>query len=124
VIRIPRQRYILEADRARPEDIYEVFMEPPVERIDQRYTLDQVRYSAPLRDRMPRVDLDVTFARARGSSRPSRSTGWARSPRASTAPSSETRARCSWSKATPTRSARTSTICRSRTAAPKPWRWR
>jgi outer membrane protein OmpA-like peptidoglycan-associated protein len=61
VIRIPRQRYILEAERARPEEIYEVFMEPPVERIDERYTLEQVRYSAPLRDRMPRVDLDVTF---------------------------------------------------------------
>jgi len=61
VIRIPRQRYILEAERARPEEIYEVFMEPPVERIEGRYTLDQVRYSAPLRDRMPRVDLDVTF---------------------------------------------------------------
>ena len=29
--------------------------------IDQPYTLDQVRFSAPLRDRMPRVDLDVTF---------------------------------------------------------------
>ena len=36
-------------------------MAPPVERIDQRYTLDQVRFSAPLRDRMPRVDLDVNF---------------------------------------------------------------
>ena len=33
----------------------------PVEVIDQPYTLDQVRFSAPLRDRMPRVDLDVNF---------------------------------------------------------------
>ena len=61
MIRIPRERYIVEAEGARPEDIYSVFMEPPVERIDRRYTLDQVRFSAPLRDRMPRVDLDVTF---------------------------------------------------------------
>lgn len=61
VVRMPRERYILEAERARPEQIYEVFMEPPVERIDTRYSLEQVRYSAPLRDRMPRVDLDVTF---------------------------------------------------------------
>jgi len=39
-----------------------VFTAPPVERIDRHYTLDQVRYSAPLRERMPRVDLDtVTF---------------------------------------------------------------
>ncbi|MBC8105585.1 MAG: OmpA family protein [Anaerolineae bacterium] len=61
VIRIPRERYILEADRARPADIYEVFIAPPVERLERRYTLDQVRYSAPLRERMPRVDLDITF---------------------------------------------------------------
>ena len=61
MIRIPRDRYIVEAEGARPEDIYGVFMEPPVERIDRRYTLDQVRFSAPLRDRMPRVDLDVNF---------------------------------------------------------------
>jgi outer membrane protein OmpA-like peptidoglycan-associated protein len=61
VIRIPRERYILDAERARPEEIYQVFEEPPVEIIDQPYTLDQIRYSAPLRDRMPRVDLDVTF---------------------------------------------------------------
>jgi outer membrane protein OmpA-like peptidoglycan-associated protein len=61
VIRMPRERYILEADRAGRDDIYAVFMAPPVERIGQAYTLDQVRYSAPLRDRMPRVDLDVTF---------------------------------------------------------------
>jgi outer membrane protein OmpA-like peptidoglycan-associated protein len=61
VIRIPRDRYILDADRARPGEIYQVFMEPPVERIDDRYTLEQVRFSAPLRDRMARVDLDITF---------------------------------------------------------------
>jgi outer membrane protein OmpA-like peptidoglycan-associated protein len=61
IIRIPRERYILDAGRARPEDIYGVFEEPPIEQIDQRYTLDQVRFSAPLRDRMPRVDLDINF---------------------------------------------------------------
>jgi outer membrane protein OmpA-like peptidoglycan-associated protein len=61
VIHIPRERYILDADRARPADIYGVLMEPPVEVIDQPYTLGQVRYSAPLRDRMPRVDLDINF---------------------------------------------------------------
>jgi len=61
VIRIPREHYIVDAGRARPDDIYGVFMAPPVEIIDQPYTLDQVRFSAPLRDRMPRVDLDVTF---------------------------------------------------------------
>lgn len=61
VIRIPRDRYIVDADRADEAVIYEVFEAPPVERIERRYTLDQVRYSEPLRARMPRVDLDITF---------------------------------------------------------------
>jgi OOP family OmpA-OmpF porin len=62
VVRIPRERYIVEAERARPADIYEVLTAAPVERIERHYTLDQVRYSAPLRERMPRVDLDtITF---------------------------------------------------------------
>ena len=34
----------------------------PSNHIERPYTLDEVRYSAPLRDRMPRVDLNtVTF---------------------------------------------------------------
>jgi len=61
VVRIPRERYILDADSASLADIYGVLEEPPVEVIDQPYTLDQVRYNAPLRDRMPRVDLDLNF---------------------------------------------------------------
>ncbi|HVZ50578.1 MAG TPA: OmpA family protein [Pseudolabrys sp.] len=61
VIRIPRERYIVELDRAQPAMIYDVFVAPPVERIERRYTLEQVRFSAPLRERMPRVDLDINF---------------------------------------------------------------
>ncbi len=61
VIGIPRERYIVEAERARPEDVYEVFTAPPVQRMERRYTLDEVRYTPALRDRMPRVDLDITF---------------------------------------------------------------
>ena len=61
VIRIPRERYILDADRADPAAIYGVLAEPPVEVIDQPYTLEQVRFNAPLRDRMPRIDLDINF---------------------------------------------------------------
>ena len=60
-IRIPRERYILEASEAREPAIYDVFIAPPVERIDRRYTVDQVRYSEPLRAYMPRVDLDINF---------------------------------------------------------------
>jgi len=61
VIHIPRERYIVELDRARPQMVYEVLEAPPVETVEQTYTVDQVRYSAPLRQRMPRVDLDINF---------------------------------------------------------------
>lgn len=59
VVRIPRERYILESERARPEDVYEVLSAPPVERIERAYSLDEVRYSPAVRDRMPRVDIDT-----------------------------------------------------------------
>ena len=61
VIGIPRDRYIVDADHADEAGIYGVFIAPPVERIDRRYTLDDVRYSESLRDFMPRVDLDIEF---------------------------------------------------------------
>jgi outer membrane protein OmpA-like peptidoglycan-associated protein len=59
VVRIPRERYIVEAERASPEIIYETLMAAPVERIEHGYTLEQVRYSQPLRDRMSRIDVDT-----------------------------------------------------------------
>jgi len=59
VIRIPRERYILETERASERDIYEVLIAPPVERIDRRYTLDEIRYSPRVRERMSRVDIDT-----------------------------------------------------------------
>jgi len=59
VIRIPRERYILETERASERDIYDVLVAPPVERIDRRYTLDEIRYSPSVRERMSRVDIDT-----------------------------------------------------------------
>jgi len=62
VIRIPRERYIVEDDQASPALLYETLIAPPLERIERRYSLDEIRYTAPLRDRMRRIDLDtVTF---------------------------------------------------------------
>ncbi len=62
MIRIPRDRYIVDLEGASPELLYETLMAPPVDVIERPYTLDEIRYSAPLRDRMPRIDLDtVTF---------------------------------------------------------------
>jgi outer membrane protein OmpA-like peptidoglycan-associated protein len=62
VVRIPRDRYIVEAEMADRALIYETLMAPPVEALDRDYTLDEIRYNAALRDRMRRVDIDtVTF---------------------------------------------------------------
>jgi hypothetical protein len=61
-IRIPRERYILEAENAPFETVYETLTAPPVERLRRRYSLDEIRYSPQVRARMPRVDIDtLTF---------------------------------------------------------------
>jgi len=59
VVRIPRERYIVETERASEADIVEAFTAPPVERVERAYTLDEIRRSQPLRERMRRVDLDT-----------------------------------------------------------------
>jgi OmpA-OmpF porin, OOP family len=62
VIRIPREHYIVDAEYARPDDIYYALWGAPVDYIQRPYTLDEIRYSFPLRERMPSVDLNtVTF---------------------------------------------------------------
>jgi outer membrane protein OmpA-like peptidoglycan-associated protein len=62
VIRIPREQYIVEDEYARPDDVDEALWAAPVDYIDRPYTLDEIRYSLPLRERMPRVDLNtLTF---------------------------------------------------------------
>ncbi len=62
IIRIPRERYIVDTQYAQPNDIYYALWAAPVERLERAYTLDEVRYSPSLRERMPRIDVDtVTF---------------------------------------------------------------
>jgi outer membrane protein OmpA-like peptidoglycan-associated protein len=56
---IPRDEYVLEMEHAPPRRIIEVLEAPPVERIARAYTLDEIRYSPLLRDRMRRIDLDT-----------------------------------------------------------------
>ncbi|WP_287069324.1 OmpA family protein, partial [Methylobacterium sp.] len=58
-IRIPRERYVVEYDRADERAVYEALSAPPVVPIERRYTLDQVRYSPQLRARMRSVDIDT-----------------------------------------------------------------
>ncbi len=62
VITIPREHYIMEYERASDDDLYETLIAPPLEPIERVYSLEEVRYSPELRDRMRRVDLDtITF---------------------------------------------------------------
>ncbi|WP_284317287.1 OmpA family protein, partial [Methylobacterium gnaphalii] len=61
-IRIPRDRYIVDYERADARAVYGALTAPPVTAIDRRYSLDQVRYSPQLRARMPSVDINtITF---------------------------------------------------------------
>lgn len=55
---IPRDKYVVRGEDASEDDVYEAFNAPPVDRIERRYSLDQVRATRHLRDRMRRVDLD------------------------------------------------------------------
>ena len=59
IIRIPRDRYIVESERAPPELIYETMIAPPVDRIERRYSLDEIRYSPNVRQLMPSIDVDT-----------------------------------------------------------------
>jgi outer membrane protein OmpA-like peptidoglycan-associated protein len=59
VIRIPYDRYIVEADDASPELIYDTMLAPPVDRIARRYSLDEIRYSPSVRQLMPSIDLNT-----------------------------------------------------------------
>lgn len=59
VLRIPQNRYIVEAEDAPPELIYDTLIAPPVERIERPYSLDEIRYSPSVRQRMPSIDLDT-----------------------------------------------------------------
>jgi len=58
-LRMPRERYIVNYDRASDDDIYDALMAGPVERLPRGYSLDEVRYNTYLRDRMRRIDLDT-----------------------------------------------------------------
>lgn len=59
IIRIPRDRYIVESEDAPPELIYDTMIAPPVERIPRRFSLDEIRYSPSVRQLMPSIDLDT-----------------------------------------------------------------
>ncbi|WP_186417751.1 OmpA family protein, partial [Bosea sp. CS1GBMeth4] len=58
-LRIPRERYIVDAEQADERLIYETIPAPPIAPVPRRYTLDEVRYSPDLRAHMRSVDIDT-----------------------------------------------------------------
>src|SRR5258707_4873723 len=58
VIGIPYDRYIVDAEDASPDLIYDTMRAPPVQRIERRYSLDEIRYSPSVRQLMPSIDLN------------------------------------------------------------------
>ncbi len=61
-VRIPREQYIVDYERASDDDIYEALSAPPVDDLERAYSLEEIRFNYGLRQRMRRVDLDtITF---------------------------------------------------------------
>lgn len=58
-MRIPRDRYIVDAEGADETVIYETLSAPPVAPVPRRYTLDEVRRSPDLRAYTRSVDVDT-----------------------------------------------------------------
>jgi outer membrane protein OmpA-like peptidoglycan-associated protein len=60
---VPADEYVLDADNVDDPDTYYQFLErPPVERVERLYSVDEVKRSARIRDKLPRIELDtVTF---------------------------------------------------------------
>ncbi|CAN7316809.1 OmpA family protein [Rhizobium sp. LjRoot258] len=62
-LRIPLDDYIMDTSSDDDRDYYDFLREPPVEPVERVYSLDEVKYSARIRDKVRRIDLDtITFA--------------------------------------------------------------
>ncbi|WP_095204195.1 OmpA family protein [Mesorhizobium carmichaelinearum] len=59
-LNIPRRQYILDSEDVESDDDYFTFLDqPPVERVQRLYSIDEVKRSARVRDIARRVDLDT-----------------------------------------------------------------
>jgi len=58
VIRIPYDRYIVDSEDAPPDLIYDTMEAPPVDRVERRYSLDEIRFSPSVRQLMPSIDVN------------------------------------------------------------------
>ena len=62
IVPIPRDQYIVDLERADRRRLRETLIAPPIEPVERVYTLEEVRQSERLRDKVRRIDLDtVTF---------------------------------------------------------------
>ena len=55
---LPPEKYVVRYENASDDDVYEALSAPPVERLNRRYSLDEVRETYHLRQHMRRIDLD------------------------------------------------------------------
>jgi outer membrane protein OmpA-like peptidoglycan-associated protein len=58
VVRIPYDHYVVDYADAPPDLVYDTLEAPPVDRIDRRYSLDEIRYSPNVRMLMPSIDVN------------------------------------------------------------------
>jgi len=56
---IPVSDYIIDVAEDPERDFYDFLALPPVERVERVYSIDEVRHSARLRDKVRRIDLDT-----------------------------------------------------------------
>jgi outer membrane protein OmpA-like peptidoglycan-associated protein len=62
VITIPREQYIVDLGQASPSQIEQALLAPPVQELEQTYTLEEVVSNESIRAYVPRIDLDtITF---------------------------------------------------------------
>ncbi|MCJ8052124.1 OmpA family protein [Shinella curvata] len=60
---VPVDEYIIDTSAEEERDYRDFLERPPVEPVERVYTLDEVKYSARIRDKVRRIDLDtITFA--------------------------------------------------------------
>ena len=59
---VPIDDYIIDVSSNRDRDYEEFLAKPPVEPVERVYSVDEVKYSARIRDKVRRIDLDtITF---------------------------------------------------------------
>jgi len=61
-LNIPQDQYIVESSQASRQQLTQTFAAPPVEQVERPYSLEEIRRSDRIRNKVRRVDFDtVTF---------------------------------------------------------------